>query len=121
MGRSPSALGSEGIVHTPKAALQAARWICVQKRGDTTFHRRSNAQRLQTISDPAARACRVFFLARRVPSTSTSTSTSTSSSSSSSSSGSSSSSSRSSGNNIGGGRRHKNNCGRSSNGDRINC
>ena len=31
MGRSPLALGSEGIVHTPKAALQAARWTATAR------------------------------------------------------------------------------------------
>ena len=31
MGKSPSALGSEGIVHTPKAALQAARWTATAR------------------------------------------------------------------------------------------
>ena len=31
MGRSPSALGSGGIVHTPKAALQGARWTATAR------------------------------------------------------------------------------------------
>ena len=34
--------------------------LCVQKRGDTRFHRRSNSQCLPALSDPAARSCHVW-------------------------------------------------------------
>ena len=34
--------------------------ICVHKRGNTRFHQRSNSLRLPALSDPAARACRVW-------------------------------------------------------------
>ena len=49
-----------------------------KSRGDTRFHRRSNSLRLPALSDPAARACRVWVVfPRRVPLTITTATTTT--------------------------------------------